>query len=174
MEYKKKSNVTSGIFLILLGLLFLAYQIIPNLSQWLALDFTWPLILVGIAGILLVIGLFTRTPEMAIPACILSSIGGILYFQNAGIITWESWSYIWALIPGFAGVGTIIAGLFRRKSKMILEGVKTLVVSFVLFAIFTSIFGNMFGHFPLHGAVLPLILIFIGIFALIRALIGKQ
>jgi len=170
METQRGKNISSGIFLILLGLVFLAIQIFPHFT----LTFTWPMIIIFVALGLLVIGLLTGAPEMAIPACIVGGIGGILYLQEAGILLWESWSYLWTLIPGFVGVGTLISGLLRWKMKQITEGLETILVSAVLFAIFGSIFGNMFGYFPLQGHILPLLLIAVGLISLIRALINPK
>jgi hypothetical protein len=43
---------------------------------------------------------------MAVAACIIGGIGGILYWQSyTG--DWASWAYVWTLIPGFSGIGII-------------------------------------------------------------------
>lgn len=166
MEHRK-NNVSAGVVLIVLGVVFLLFQFFPRLEM----VFSWPIIILLVALGLLVIGLLTLTPEMVIPACIVGGIGSILYLQNAGILTWSSWAYLWTLIPGFAGTGTLIAGVLRRKRKTISEGLDTMLVSAVLFAIFGAIFGNMFGHFPFKGAMLALLLIGLGVVQLIRALL---
>ncbi len=170
METQKRRNISSGIFLILLGLIFLVIQIFPSLT----ITFTWPMIIIFVALGLLVIGMLTGAPEMAIPGCIVGGIGGILYLQNAGILTWESWAYLWTLIPGFVGLGIMISGLLRLKMKQVSEGLEAILVSAVLFAIFGSIFGNVLGFFPFKGYVLPLLLIAVGLISFVRALLGTQ
>lgn len=168
MENRRRKNIASGLFLILLGFAFLAFQIFP------ALTFTWPMILIFVALGLLAIGLLSLNPDMIIPACIVGGIGGILYFQDLGVLTWQSWAYLWTLIPGFVGVGELLAGLLRWKPKQITEGLETILVSVVMFAIFGSIFGNVFGFIPLQGSALAILLIIVGVFLFIRALISPK
>jgi len=172
MENRSRTNFVAGFLLILLGTAFLAFQIFPG---W-TFVFTWPVIIMLVALGILVIGLLNSRPEALISACTVGGIGGILYFQNAGIVTWGSWSYLWTLIPGFAGIGTLLAGLLKLKRKLIFEGIEGLLTSVAMFAIFGSIFGNMFGAIPFKGMVLPLLLISVGIIQFVRALLpqGKR
>ncbi len=173
MSSNRHRGVTSGIILILVGLGFLAFQVIPVLRTWAGREFSWPVgIFLGALGLLL-IGALTGTAEMFIPACIVGGIGGILYFQNAGIITWESWAYLWTLIPGFVGIGIFLAGLVKWDRREIIDGLQTVLVSAVLFLIFGSLMGNMFGYFP-FGFYLPLLLIALGVFMFIRALFDRR
>lgn len=174
MEHRKRSNITAGLLLILFGTAFLAFQIFPGADAWLTYAFTWPMIIVLVALGILIIGLLNGSIDALIPACIIGGIGGILYFQNSGMLTWGSWSYLWALIPGFAGIGTLLTGLFTLKTKRILEGLESLLVSIAMFAIFGSIFGNMFGYFPFKGLVLPLLLIGVGFIQLVRTLLPQR
>jgi len=96
--------------LILLGGFFLAAQLMPDIFGYIF----WPFILVGIGGVFLLSALLTRTGGLAIPGCILLGLGGIFYYQSM-TNDWASWSYIWTLIPGFVGVGVILAGLLSRN-----------------------------------------------------------
>ena len=103
---------------------------------------------------------------MAIPACIVGGIGGILYWQE---ITgnWESWAYAWTLIPGFVGVGIVLSGLlggdFRQSAR---GGGWLIMISLVLFAVF----GSFFGGLGLLGPYWPVLLILLGLLVLIRPL----
>lgn len=170
MSNPKRSNITAGLVLIFIGGILLAFQVIPGLSAWFNFTFSWPMIIILIALGLLVIGLLSGSPDMAIPACIVGGIGGILYFQNARVLTWESWAYLWTLIPGFVGVGTVIAGLIHWKRKQISDGLESILVSAVLFTIFGSLFGNILGYFPFK-VYLPFALIALGVFLFFRALL---
>ncbi len=173
MSSTKRKNVTSGIILILIGLGFLAFQLVPSLRMWAGQEFAWPVwIMLGGLGLLL-IGALTGTAEMFIPACIVGGIGGILYFQNAGLITWESWAYLWTLIPGFVGIGIFLAGLVKWNRREIVDGLQTVLVSAVLFLIFGSLMGSMFGYFP-FGFYLPVLLIALGVFMFIRAVLDRR
>ena len=50
---------------------------------------------------------------------------------------------MWALIPGFVGVGSILAGLLGdNAAHNIKRGLNLMVVSAVLFLVFSSFFGG--------------------------------
>jgi hypothetical protein len=91
----------------------------------------------------------------------LQGIGGILYYQNA-TGNWQSWAYMWTLIPGFAGIGTILAGLLGDDLKQSLrQGLNTLVVSVILFAIFGTFF-HAWNIFGVYNSYVPIALLFLG------------
>jgi len=171
MENRTRSNLGAGLVLILLGLFLLLMQI-PGFHALFNFDFTWPLIVIGVGVGLLVLGLIIRAPDMAIPACIVGGIGGILYWQNL-TNRWETWSYLWTLIPGFVGIGMILSVAFGGKRKNLREGLETLATSAVLFIIFGAFLGNVFGN-TLLAQYWPVLLILIGIYTLARNLILPQ
>ncbi len=162
---RTRSNLTGGVLLILLGLFFLAYQIMPGWMAWLRMEVGWPLIVVGVGAFLLIFGLLVGAPGMAVPACVVAGIGGILYWQNA-TNDYSSWAYAWALIPGFVGVGTILSGLLGAgRLRDSLEGGSWLIlISLVMFAIF----GSFLGGLNLFGAYWPVLLIALGLIVLVR------
>ena len=154
----KRSSTIVGIILILVGLLFLLVHLFPGLSLNLDISQQWPLIIVSI-GVLLLISAMFGTPTLAVPGSTLSGIGGILYVQSL-TNSWSSWTYVWALIPGFVGIGLLLAGLLghqRRTSWR--EGSKLIVLSLFLFAIF----GAFFSGFGGLARFWPLLLIFLGL-----------
>ncbi len=166
MEHRTRSSIVGGLLLILLGLLFLVYQVMPERLAWLRLEMGWPLIVVAVGAGLLVFGLLVGAPGMAIPACIVAGIGLILYWQNA-TENYETWSYAWTLIPGFVGVGTILNGLLGGgKLRDALEGGFWLIlISLVMFAIF----GSFLGGLNLFGPYWPALLILLGLIVLVRS-----
>jgi ABC-type branched-subunit amino acid transport system permease subunit len=137
---------------------------------WADQEFTWPVSILLVAVGLLVIGALTGTADMLVPASIVGGIGGILYFQNAGVLTWESWSFLWTLIPGFVGVGVFLAGLLKWNRKEMGDGLQSLLVSAVLFLVFGSLIGNVFGYVP-FTSYLPILLIVLGIYLFVRAIL---
>jgi hypothetical protein len=164
MEHRVRSSLAAGLVLVLLGVWFLIMQFVPGLQIYTALS--WPLIIVGVGVILLVIGLFTGVPSMAVPACIVGGIGGLLYWQNV-TGNWESWAYTWTLIPGFVGVGTVLASLLGGESRQgVRGGVWLILISLLLFAAF----GSFFGALGLVGSYWPLLLIALGILIFVRSL----
>lgn len=171
MESRTRRNIASGTLLILLGLLFLAYQLVPEQFTWLQIDLDWPLIIVGVGLFLLVFGLIVGAPGMAVPACIVGGIGGLLYWQNL-TGRWETWSFAWALIPGFVGVGIILTGLLGggKLRESIEGGGWLIIISLVLFAIF----GSFLGGLGLFGSYWPVLLIVLGLIVLVRSLFSRR
>lgn len=164
MNRKMRSNLAFGLILILIGGWFLAVQLVPGLN-WFWNYLSWPLIVVGVGAFLLLMGLLLGEGGMAIPACIVGGIGGLLYWQNA-TDNWESWSYAWALIPGFVGVGLMLASLLGEGGRENFRvGMWMSFISLIVFAIL----GNFFGLSVL-GTYWPILLIAFGIWVLIQPL----
>jgi hypothetical protein len=163
----KRAGITGGIILILLGVLFLASEIYPQVfSFW-----DWPFIIIGLGGVFLLWAILGGVGGLAVPGSILAGIGGILYYQNS-TGDWESWSYIWALIPGFVGVGVILSGSIDGKLKEALSGglVLILISAILLFA-----FGAAFGLDPRITKYWPILLVILGVVSLIKAILsGRQ
>jgi hypothetical protein len=170
MNMKMRSNIAGGLVLILIGAAFLLAQLRPGLFDWLDPAQNWPLIIIGVGVLLLVIGLLTGVPAMAVPASIVGGVGGLLYWQN---ITgnWESWAYAWALIPGFVGVGIVISGLLSGQARQALrDGGRTILVSLVLLAIF----GSFLGPRDFAAPVWPILLIAAGVIFLLQAILRPR
>lgn len=164
MDRQGRSNLALGVILLLLGAWFLAVQLVPGLGDLINIEGSWPLIVVAVGGILLLIGLLLGVPDMAVPACVVGGIGVLLYWQNA-TGNWGSWAYAWTLIPGFVGLGIILAGLIGgRPGSAVREGGGLIIISLILFAIFASFLGGL----NLLGAYWPVLLIVLGLWLLAR------
>ena len=165
-----RHGIVFGILLILLGGFFLAIRMYPEIFGYVF----WPFIIIGIGGVFLLSAILTRTGGLAIPGCILGGIGGILYYQAVSG-DWASWAYVWTLIPGFVGIGVILAGLLNRSNPHFDSGGLVLVaISAMGFLIFTSFFGNIFGFHLGITTLWPLFLIGIGVITLFNALLRKR
>jgi len=162
---QNRSNLFLGLLLILIGAWLITTNQVPSLKAWLDHNFSWPMWTIGAGLLILLIGLMTNAPGMAIPASIVAGIGGILYYQNAtGNFT--SWSYMWTLIPGFVGFGTILAGLLGENTRRNFgHGLRLLATSAVLFLVFGTFLGglSLFGDYAL-----PIVLILLGVYILSR------
>ena len=158
----KRSSIIVGTILIVGGLLFLVIQFFPGLAFNLDMDRQWPLIIVSV-GVLLLLSALFGSPSLAIPGSIMSDMGEILYVQNL-TDTWASWAYVWTLIPGFVGIGMILAGLLghRRRSSW-REGSRLVFISFVMFLIFGAFFNGLGGL----GRYWPILLIAVGLWMLL-------
>ncbi len=167
---KNRTQLALGLVLILIGAWFIAQRQYPALNLWVTQYMGWPLNIVGIGGIILLIGLVTGAPGMAVPAAIVAGIGGILYFQNV-TEDFASWSYMWTLIPGFVGVGEILAGLLSSSGRRARSGMNLIVTSAVMFVIFASLFGRLSILGPYGPAAL---LILLGVWVLARGLWNRK
>lgn len=171
MTRENRSRIAGGILMILIGGWFLAAQYLPGLERWLPGELTWPFYIIGAGVAMLILGLVFGAPGMAVPGCIVAGIGGILYYQfTTG--DWQSWSYAWALIPGFVGVGVIISetleGHFRKGLD---SGLRLVAISTVLFVIF----GSALGSWSMLSIWWPIIIIAIGLYLIARSLFrGKR
>ena len=163
---ENRRGIVSGLMLILLGGFFLATQLMPDIFG----TIFWPYIIIGLGGVFMLSALLTRTGGLAIPGSILMGLGGIFYYQ-AMTGDWASWSYIWTLIPGFVGVGVIIAGLLSRKRLHFDSGGLILIA---ISAMGFLPFGGMLGLNLDMTIMWPVFLIGIGVMTLIGAIFRKR
>ena len=160
-----RSNLFLGLLLILIGGWMVVTRQVPSIQAWLDANFIWPMWTIGAGALILLIGLLTGAPGMAVPASIVAGIGGILYYQEVNS-DYGSWSYMWTLIPGFVGVGTILAGLLGEHTRRNLShGLRLIVTSTVLFLAFGTFLGGLtlLGD---YGA--PILIILLGVYVLAR------
>lgn len=142
MHKQGRSQLALGVILILLGAWFLLDRTVPAFHDFFDKYTEWPTNLLLIGGVIFVLGLVLGSPGMSVPAAIVAGLGGIFYYQET-TGNYESWSYMWALIPGFVGVGSILAGLLGDNTAHNLKrGLNLMVVSAVLFLVFSAFFGG--------------------------------
>jgi hypothetical protein len=163
---KRKNSIALGIILIIFGALLLVREIYPQLFP----NWEWPFFIIGLGGFFLLWAIFSGTGGLAVPGSILVGIGGIFYYQSL-TNDWESWSFIWALIPAFVGVGIIIGGIIDHNYKEAFSGgLILLLISGILF----FAFGSAFGLQPEITMYWPVLLIVLGLIALARALFSSK
>lgn len=158
---KTRSSIVGGLIMIAVGVLFLLLQLFPGLGGFFDIGQLWPL-LVMLVGLFFLLGAVWGTPPLAIPGSIVGGIGLILLYQNLTGY-WGSWAYVWALIPGFVGIGLIIAGVLGRLPQQVAAGRRLLVISLGLFVVFAFFFTGLGGQF---GQFWPLALIGLGLWLL--------
>ena len=170
MNKSRRTTLGLGVLLVLVGIYFILVNTVPAFKQLINITYSWPVILFLVAAGLLVLGLVVGSVDLAVPAAIVGGIGGILYYQNM-TGDWGSWSYLWTLIPGFSGVGMLIAWLLGAREKYSMRSIlDTIGTSLVLFVIF----GAFFGAFKALGVYWPLLLIAAGVLIGLRTLIGPK
>ncbi len=170
MNKSQRASLTVGVILVVLGAVFIAANLVPSFQAILNQANTWPMIIEIVAAGLLVLGLMIGVPDMAVPATIVGGIGGILWWQNA-TGNWATWAYMWALIPGFVGVGMLLAKLLGgRERYSVSSALSTIGSSLVMFVIF----GAFFGGFSWMGPYWPLMLVLAGVLIGVNTLVKKH
>ena len=142
MNRQGRSQLALGVILILLGAWFLLDKTMPAFHSIFSKYSEFPLNMVLIGAGILIVGLVLGQPSLSVPAAIVAGIGGIFYYQSL-TNNYQSWSYMWALIPGFVGVGSILAGLLGDNTAHNLKrGLNMVVISAILFLVFSSFLGG--------------------------------
>ena len=175
MEKRNRTQLVLGILLILVAGWLIATRANPALARFIQLPpFDWPMWVILTGATLLVIGLLAGAPGMAIPACIVGGIGGILYYQNA-TGNWASWAYLWTLIPGFIGIGELLAGILGQDFKpYVRHGLNAILTSAILFAIFGTYF-HAWTIFGVNSVYIPIALLFLGgIWLILRGVLRRN
>jgi hypothetical protein len=168
MDKSKRTSIVSGAILILVGGLLFTAQIMPDLLPDFWQIFSWPWIIIGIGLVLFVLGAAVGEPGMAVPATIVTGLGGILAYQwYTG--DWQSWSYIWTLIPGFVGLGIVLMSLLGGEAS-VKDGGTLIFISFIM----TAVFGSFFGAIGMAGRYWPVLLILLGVVLMVRSFINKK
>ena len=153
-----RSQLALGVILVLIGAWFLLDQTVPAFGNFFEKYTEWPVNLLLIGGVIFIVGLVLGSPGLSVPAAIVAGIGGIFYYQET-TGDYGSWSYMWALIPGFVGIGTVLAGLLGdHTAHNIKRGLNMMVFSAVLFLVFSAFLGgwNVLGS---YGPAVLLILL---------------
>ena len=167
MNRQNQTQLVLGVLLVLVGVLYFLAPQVPALKALAQLHFEWPYYVIGAGMLLLVIGLLTGAPSMAIPAALVAGVGGILYYQNR-TGDWSSWSFLWTLIPGFVGLGTLVVGLLGQDTRYNLgRGLNLLVISAAGFLVFAALFQRL--NF-LGGYGPAAVLILLGLYIIGRGL----
>jgi hypothetical protein len=171
MKKQKRSGLVGGILLIMFGGFFLIWQVFPEVLEnvfgnW----FDWPVIIIGVGFVFLMAAVLGQVGGLAIPGCIIGGIGVILAWQNA-TGQWDSWAYIWALIPGLVGLGLVIASIIGKNNPGERRvGAIMLAISLAV----TSFFASMFTYQLAYDFVWPVVLIILGILLLGKAILKKE
>ena len=157
----KRGSLVGGIILILVGVVIMINQLMGGFG----IQISWPLILVGMGLIFVLFGAIFGIGGLAVPGSIIAGLGFIFYYQDyTGDYT--SWAYMWALIPGFVGVGVLISGLINPGTGK--GGWSLIAISAILFTIFAAIFGDLDDQWVIY---ISIAIIIIGVIALIQAMI---
>jgi hypothetical protein len=170
MDKKRRTSLIGGALLIIVGGVLFAAQIIPDFMPAFWESISWPWAIIGVGLFLFALGAALGEPGLAVPSIIVGGIGGILAYQDyTG--HWESWSYLWTLIPGFVGFGIVLMNLLGGKGEgSYKEGGTLIFISLMLLAVF----GSFFGAIGLGGQYWPVLLILLGLALMVRTFFTKK
>lgn len=170
MIRSNRTQLALGLLLILLGVWFFAQRSIPQVAAFAERFSDLPFTVIGVGILLLFLGLTLGAPGLAVPAAVVAGVGGLMYyFTYRG--NWSEW-YMWLLVPGFVGVGSILRGLLGEDTRSNLRhGLNLMVISAVLFLVFSALFGG----WGLLGNYLPsVLLILLGLWVLGKGLYASM
>jgi hypothetical protein len=175
-ERPRDGRLVFGLVLVLIGAAVLVARALGSDVIETIADAGWPFFVIVPGVILLVASVLPARPNgqgLAIAGAIVTTIGTMLLVMDQ-MARYDAWAYAWALIPGGAGVGSLLYGLFARQRDLIANGLRLIVISAVMFALGAWFFETTFatGRAPLDlGTWWPAILIAIGALVLIGGLV---
>jgi hypothetical protein len=159
-----RGSLIFGAILIVIGILLFFGQVVDFFKE----GALWPFIVIGVGAAFfagMVLG-GKSTGALAIPGSIITGIGLILLVQNI-FGWWETWSFSWALIVTFVGVGIAIYGHWSDRPDSRKGGWDLARVGLILFIIFGTIFEFIFSFIGVSGRQVtlfwPVVLIVIGV-----------
>jgi len=168
---RDRRGIGGGALLIAIGLVLLVQRYTPPPLGALP----WPFFIIGPGcGFYLLMLLGRRgAGPLAIPATILTCLG-LIFLGQSLFDYYESWAYIWALLPTAAGIGMVIGGLWDGKPALVRAGTHTARGGLTMLLIF----GTLFELFIFHSAAIlvilwPLALIGGGAFLLLRGRLDR-
>jgi hypothetical protein len=168
---KQRGAIVAGLLMILLGGGLLVNQLYPSIGQLiLPKSFTWPWFVIGAGLIFFFFALLTGEGGLAIPGSVICTIGGILYYQNT-TGDWESWSFVWALIPVSVGLGIIIMSIIDGQIRKASGGLWFIFINLALFVIFWAAFRR---DSAVVAKYWPVALIVLGVIFLIQSFIPRR
>ncbi len=172
MSRERRSDLLIGILLLLIGGWYLAAQfnIVPGLNEIINLQYRWPLVVVGVGVFLFLLGLLARSPGMSVPAVIVGGIGAELYYTNL-TGNWGAWTYLWAFIPGFVGLGVLLTTLLGGEDRSgYREGLRLIFISAILFVFFFVIFSGQANL----ARYWPVLIILAGLWIIVAAFLRRK
>lgn len=169
MKPTNRGSLIAGIGLIVLGALFVVFNLIPKFT----IKETWPIVFFVIAFAFCLPSL--AWPEskkglaaLLIPGAIFFGLG-VLFLYNTLSNNWAVWAYAWILIPASVGLGLMLAGKVGGWNNNVwLVGVWMALISVTVFAVFAALFGNIVVKFIGAG-----VLVALGLLLLVRSILKK-
>jgi hypothetical protein len=168
-------GVAGGLVLVGVGVVaLLARQ--TGLEFGTLIDAGWPLFVI-VPGVVLLGAAFVPSPPdglgFAVAGSVVTTVGAILLYQQTSG-NWESWAYMWALIPLAAGLGISVYGARTGDPTTAGAGIRLAAIAGALFLAgswyFTTVFET--GESPIDiQAWWPVLVVGVGALVLARAVL---
>jgi hypothetical protein len=157
-------ELLAGVLLLVIGILILASDPLARWASGLGISSEvlalWPGLLVALSLFFLVPALVGRQHRrlragMIIPGAMLAGIGGALLWTSVND-RWETWSYLWTVVPFSLGIGMYVAGWIADAPAFKWIGSGLAAGSAVAYLAFATAFGGE--AFRVLGAVAIILL----------------
>ncbi len=166
MRTLETQNQRVGFALVTVGVLLL-------IMQFWSISWLWPLFILvpGVAFLIAAALGGASVAALFVPGSVLTTLGVIFFFQNTTSY-FESWAYVWALMPAAVGVGLLLYGRRSGNPELVSTGRRLagiFALGFLVAAIFFEgfIFNNVMNTWFFRTG-LPLLAIATGAFLLLR------
>jgi hypothetical protein len=169
-KMRVRGSTIGGVFLIGLGILFLAGQFL-GLDVW---RYLWPFFIIGF-GLLFFAGMLAAgrgsdAGALAIPGSLFVMLGLIFLYQTI-FNHWASWAYIWSLLaPTSIGIGLLIYAWWSNRPQLRQTGLILVTIGVIIFVVLGGFFELIIGFAGIQtpGRILwPVMLILLGILLLV-------
>lgn len=141
--------------------------------------FMWPFIFIVPGVLIFLTALSTESSSgegFSILGGLLTALG-LVFFAQSVTNLWASWAYAWALVaPTSVGVSQMIFGMHKNRDTIVKSGrrlanigLTIFTIGFVFFELILGVSGYGFGL-----PVFPMILIFVGLFILVRSFMRNR
>jgi hypothetical protein len=165
MNPSYRGSIIFGVVLVVIGIIFLTFALVPGLS----LTLYWPVIFFVMAAAFAVP--YFVWPEakkglaaLFIPASILFALG-LIFTYTVSSDDWVAWAYAWLLIVSGVGLGLALSSTLGGWGRTVMwVGLWMLGISVGLFGLFATLFGAP--ALKTFGAAL---VILVGVLMLLRA-----
>jgi hypothetical protein len=142
MNLKYRGSIIFGVVLIVIGVIFLVFAMVPGLS----LSLSWPVIFYILAAAFAVPYFVwpearTGLAALFIPGSVFLSLG-LIFTYTVISNDWVAWAYAWLLLVAGVGLGLALASTLGNWGNTGLWiGIWMLGISTGLFGLFATLFG---------------------------------
>jgi hypothetical protein len=156
-----------GVPVLVTGFLLFAASLSGHWSLW---GQWWPLEVISVAVGFVLAAIFLGVVWLMIPASIVGLIGLALLF-SALTHQWAAWAVLWTVVPFAVGLPLLLIGIFHKADGLKLAGLILTCISGLAFVAMSALIVTSSW---VTGVIGPIIILALGAFMVISALVKKQ